>query len=261
MAVKFQKLFFLNLVVVFFISVLPSQGSPQNIEVFYPIQTPSLVPEPISPTLPSPERPPNSQPPPPLSPSSSNDTNSTIAKAVAATAASTIVIAGIFFFFIRRYVLAQRKRERVGDSFQGGQPRVPPDEFARVNGNIKGLIVDENGLDVLYWRQLQDGENENGFRKEILLSPKDEGGREMVRKGSRSKKIEPVQEIPLLRGKSSTSHVPPPEDDDSSETIGPLPPPPSHGIVLKAVEKREAPVQSKFWPQIGRASCRERVCT
>ncbi|XVE92518.1 hypothetical protein REPUB_Repub01dG0104200 [Reevesia pubescens] len=260
MAVKFQTLIFLNLVVlVFFISVLPlaysqSQGSPQNIEVFYPIQTPSPAPQPISPkpstSLPSPERLPDSQPPPPPT-SSSNDTDSTIVKAVAATAASTIVIAGIFFFFIRRYVLAQRKRERVGDSFQAGQPspRVPPDEFAKVNGNIKGLIVDENGLDVLYWRQLQDGENKNGFHKEILHGPKDEeeGGGGMVRKGSRSNKVEPVvQEIPLLRVKSSTSHVPPPEDDDSSENMGPLPPPPSHGIVLKAVEKREAPVQSKI---------------
>ncbi|XWS68926.1 hypothetical protein CRYUN_Cryun04dG0135200 [Craigia yunnanensis] len=257
MAVKIQTLICLNLVVVFFVSVLPfafSQGSPQNIEVFYPIETPSPAPEPISPKpssfVPSPERLPDSQPPPRSPSSSSNDTNSTIAKAVAATAASTIVIAGIFFFFIRRYVLAQRKRERVGDSFQEGQPRVPPDEFARVNGNIKGLIVDENGLDVLYWRQLQDGENENGFRKKILLSPKDEeeGERGMVRKGSRSKKVEPVQEIPLLRGKSSTSHVLPPEDDDSNENVGPLPPPPSHGIVLKAVETREAPVQSNFLP-------------
>ncbi|XP_022776035.1 formin-like protein 4 [Durio zibethinus] len=257
MAVKFQTLIFINLMVVFFISVLPfaySQGSPQNIEVFYP-SAPSPAPDPISPkpssALPGPERSLDSQPPPPSSPSSSNDTNSTIAKAVAATAASTIVIAGIFFFFIRKYVVAQRKRERVGDSLRGGQARVLPDDFARVNGPIKGLIVDENGLDVLYWRQLEDGESKNGFHKEILHSPKDEEEGGMVRKGSRSKKVEPVQEIPLLRGKSSTSHVPPPEDvddDDSSENIGPLPPPPSHGIVLKAVEKREAPVQSKFLP-------------
>ncbi|XVF02354.1 hypothetical protein REPUB_Repub04eG0168200 [Reevesia pubescens] len=253
MAVKFQTLLFLNLLFVSFVSLLPfsySQGSPQNIEVFYP----SPAPEPISPkpstSPPSPERPPDSQPPSsPSSSSSSDDTNSTIAKAVAATAASTIVIAVVFFFFIKRYVLAQRKRDRVGDSFQGGQPRVPPDEFARVNGNIKGLIVDENGLDVLYWRQLQDGENKNGFQKEILHSPKDEeeGGGGMVRKGSR-RKVEPVHEIPLLRGKSSTSQVPPPEDDDSSEIMGHLPPPPSHGIVLKAIEKRERPVQSKFLP-------------
>ncbi|XP_022727283.1 formin-like protein 4 [Durio zibethinus] len=257
MAVKFQSqtLICLNLVVVFFISVLPfaySQGSPQNIEVFYPIETPSPAPEPISPKpssfFPSSARLPDSQPPPRSPSSSSNDTNSTIAKAVAATAASTVVIAGVFFFFIRRYVLAQRKRERVGDSFQEGQPRVPPDEFARVNGNIKGLIVDENGLDVIYWRQLPDGENKNGFHKEILHGQKDEGGGGMVRKGCRSKKVKPVQEILLFRGKSSTSHVPPAEDDDSSENIGPLPPSPSHGIVLKNVAKTDATVQSKILP-------------
>ncbi|XVF84874.1 hypothetical protein PTKIN_Ptkin17bG0074100 [Pterospermum kingtungense] len=253
MAVKFQTPFFLNLVIVFFISISPSQASPQNIEVFYPTQVPPPSPQPISPIpgrLPLPV--PISQPPPP--PSSSNDnTNSTIAKAVAATAASTILIAGIFFFFIRRYVLARRKRERVGDSSQGGQPRVPPDDFTRANGNIKGLIVDENGLDVLYWRQLEDGENKNRFAKEVLHSPKDEeegGGRGMVRKGSRSKKVEPVHEIPLLRGKSSTSHVPPPVDDDSSESLSPLSPRPSHGIVLRAVEKREPalPIQSNKSP-------------
>ncbi|OMO54983.1 hypothetical protein COLO4_36281 [Corchorus olitorius] len=259
---KFQNSIFLSLVgLVFFITIFPcSQASPQNIEVFYPTQTPVPPPLPEDP-LPTPERlPPEPQPPPRTPPSPSSDnTNKTIAKAVAATAASTIVIAGIFFFCIRKYVMGQRKKDRVGDSFQGGQPppRVvaPPDEFARVNGNVKGLIVDENGLDVLYWRQLQDGENKNGFRKEFLHSPKDEEegrGGGMIRKGSRSqsKKVEPVQEIPLLRGKSSTSHVPPPpEDDDSTETISPkLPPPPSHRVVLNAVEKREAPLQSKFLP-------------
>ncbi|OMO57288.1 hypothetical protein CCACVL1_25855 [Corchorus capsularis] len=165
-------------------------SSPQNIEVFYPTQTPAPPPLPEDP-LPTPDKlPPEPQPPPRTPPSPSSDnTNKTIAKAVAATAASTIVIAGIFFFCIRKYVMGQRKKDRVGDSFQGGSR-------------------------------------------------------------SQSKKVEPVQEIPLLRGKSSTSHVPPPpEDDDSTETISPkLPPPPSHRVVLNAVEKREAPVQSKFLP-------------
>ncbi|XVF44107.1 hypothetical protein PTKIN_Ptkin02bG0093900 [Pterospermum kingtungense] len=247
MAVKFHLF-------VFFISVLRfsySQASPQNIEVFYPTQTLSPAPQPISPK-PSGFVPASQQPPPSTSPSSSSDTNRTIAKAVAAKAASTIVVAAIFFLLLRKYVVAQRKRERVGVG--------PRDEFARFNGNIKGLIVDENGLDVLYWRQLQDGENNKGFQKQIFNSPKDDEdqggvGGAMVRKGSRSNKIEPVQEIPLLRGKSSTSHVPPPpspgpgddnDDNDSSELIGPLPPPSSHGIVLKAVEKRQTPLQSKF---------------
>ncbi|PPD71958.1 hypothetical protein GOBAR_DD31141 [Gossypium barbadense] len=204
MAVMFQTLISLNLLVVFFISVLPfssSQSSPQNIEVFFPTQTPPPTPN----------------------------------------HRHHLHLLGMTTI---------RKSERVGDSSQGGQPRVPPDEFARVNGNIKGLIVDENGLDVLYWRQLQNGDNKIEFRQEVLHVPKDEeeGGGGMVRKGSRSKKVEPANEIPLLRGKSSTSHVPPPDDDDSSENMGPLTPPPSHGIVLKAVEKREAPVQSKFVP-------------
>ncbi|KAE8722653.1 Formin-like protein 4 [Hibiscus syriacus] len=245
MAVTFRISILLHLFLLFFISVLPfsyAQGSPQNIEVFYPTQTPP-------PVSPIPEATPLDSPPPSTSSSSGNDSNRTIAKAVAATAGSTIVIAAVFFFLIRRYVLARRGREGTRDS---SQPRVPPDEFGRVNGNIKGLIVDENGLDVLYWRQLQNGGTINGFRQEVLHVTKDEEEEEgggMVRKGNRSKKVEPANEIPLLRGKSSTSHVPPPEDEDSSGNTSPsTPPPSSHGIALKAVEKREAPVQSKSGP-------------
>ncbi|KAE8672953.1 Formin-like protein 7 [Hibiscus syriacus] len=189
-----------------------SQASPQNIEVLYPTQTP----------------------PPPWSPStttssSGNEADGTIAKAVAVTAGITIVIAAVFFFFIRRYDLAQGKRERVGDS---SRPRVPLDEFARVDGNIKGLIVDENGLDVLYWRQLQNEAAMNGFQLEVLHVPKDEEEEEggdgggMFRKGDRSKKIEPTNEFPLLRGKSSASHVPPPPMPPPPPPKSPAPPPP-----------------------------------
>ncbi|KAK8627347.1 hypothetical protein V6N13_134960 [Hibiscus sabdariffa] len=234
MAVTFRTLVPLNLLVLFSFSVLPfssSQGSTQNIEAFYPTQTPPPVsPNPVG-------RPPDfSLPPPP--PSSSETSlsseedhehehehevhdNHTIAKAVAATAATTIVISAVFFFFIKKYVLDHRKR------------RVLPNEFARVNGNIKGLIVDENGLDVLYWRQLLNGGATRGFRQEVLHVPKDEesgvGG--MVREENRSKKIEPTNEIPLFDGKSSSPHAPPPQDDDSSEITSPppsmpTPPPP-----------------------------------
>ncbi|KAK9027639.1 hypothetical protein V6N11_067464 [Hibiscus sabdariffa] len=212
------------MLVLFSISVLPfssSQGSTQNIEAFYPTQTPPPVsPNPVG-------RPPDSSLPPP--PPSSSETslsseedhehevhdNHTIAKAVAATAGTTIVISAVFFFFIKKYVLDHRKR------------RVPQNEFARVNGNIKGLIVDEDGLDVLYWRQLLNGGATQGFRQEVLQVPKDEesgfGG--MVREESRSRKIEPTNEIPLFNGKPSCPHAPPPEDDDSSEIASPPAPP------------------------------------
>lgn len=245
MAVKFQTvLFFLNLVVVvFFISAAsPSQASPQNIEVFYPPPQPPPPPN-ISPNNPPPS-PPGSVPDSEPSSSNDDDTNRTIAKAVGATAASTIVIAGLFFFFIRKYVNERRKRDRVGIHSTSDQPIIPPpaDEFARVvnNGNIKGFIVDENGLDVLYWKQLQlQDVGENNKRR-----PKDEeegGGTGiaigMVRKVSRNKKAEPVHEIPLLRGKSSTSHVPPPVDDDSPQSFSPLS---DHGInALRSVEKKK----------------------
>ncbi|KAJ6431192.1 hypothetical protein OIU84_018645 [Salix udensis] len=106
---------------------------------------------------------------------------------------------------------------------RGGQAVVPlplpPSQFSRIEGNVKGVIVDENGLDVLYWRKLEEEDKKNSFRRE-------------ERRGySRS---EPIQEIPLLRGKSSTSEIKTKKNQpaplQSSMAIpnkqGPVPPPP-----------------------------------
>lgn len=67
---------------------------------------------------------------------------------------------------------------------------LPPSQFSRIEGNVKGVIVDENGLDVLYWRKLEEEDKKNSFVRE---------------ERRRNYRSEPIQEIPLLRGKSSTS--------------------------------------------------------
>lgn len=179
----------------FFLSVIPFSSSqsisPQNIETFYPfpIQSPAPPPKPSTPpnsTILSPSAP---------GPLSSSSSNRNVVKAVAATAASTFVFATLLFFLIRRFViLPRRKSNGDGAGSRGGQAVVPlplpPSQFSRIEGNVKGVIVDENGLDVLYWRKLEEEDKKNSFVRE---------------ERRRNYRSEPIQEIPLLRGKSSTS--------------------------------------------------------
>ncbi|KAI9111728.1 hypothetical protein K1719_017418 [Acacia pycnantha] len=182
-------LLFLSFLFVFHSSVIPlchSQStSPQNIETFYPTPPPSQ---------------PGQRPAPPTgstgSSSSSSSSNRKIATAVAATAAATFVVCGLIFFIVHRCLKRRRKREAVV---------VPQnqiiDGFERIGENVRGLIVDENGLDVVYWRKLQGRSFKRDFQKEVWNKEQLE-------------KTETVQESPLLRGKSSTSHIPPQENDD-----------------------------------------------
>ncbi|GLT40042.1 hypothetical protein SLA2020_142000 [Shorea laevis] len=266
-------------VFVFLVFVVPfsiCQDFPQNIETFYP--SPALPPAPATggppdppvslPSPPPPSPPPPSPPPPSPSPGSSSD-GGTIVKAVAATAASTLVVAAVFFFLVRKY--SQRRKKEGGsggggsggggggsgggggggDGLNVGQFVVTRNEFERYDGNLKGLIVDENGLDVLYWRNLEEGNNRNGLQKQNFDGSKDEEEEEEGRfvHRDRRRKVGPMQEIPLLRGKSSTSHVEiPPVDDNDSAKVTPALPPPSAGVTLMAVGKHEAPIQPPVPP-------------
>lgn len=218
--------------------------SNQNIETFYPFSIPpSSAPQPSFPNSNSPQISPSLPPtnfPLPLpvqSPpkSSSSSSNSKIAKAVAATAASTLVISGLIFFLIKKGIFDRHRRDQEGGGRSslrgGGSIVVPHNESIRYDANLKGFIVDENGLDVLYWRNL-DGKNSiNGSYKESLqknIRIEEKGlGHDEV------KKQEPTQEIPLLLGNSSTSHIPEVNDLNrirSSKT---------DGIALKTIQKPE----------------------
>ncbi|XP_019422680.1 PREDICTED: formin-like protein 8 isoform X2 [Lupinus angustifolius] len=170
----------------------------QNIETFYPIQT--TEPAPTS-QLPEPQ----ASPPTPLllatgpvAASKSSSSNSNIAKAVAATAASSVVISGLLFLLVQRCFRARRRKERISTASVGDRSVAPQiNMFEKSGRNIKGLVVDENGLDVIYWRKLQEHKNS----KKVLSSAKNK--QEDCHEGNQGS----IQETPLLRGKSSTSHM------------------------------------------------------
>lgn len=221
----------LSLLLVFLIIVPICNSQNQNIETFFPNETTSPSPAPAPPISPPP--PPSRQQPvqAPAEETGSSSSNRRIATAVAATAASTLVVSGLLFFLIRR-CLKKRRREEIGRSRSSGSAapgdrRVVPqmNEFERIEGNVRGLIVDEDGLDVIYWRKLEGKNNsKKGLQKEVVRhsskNKEREQGKEKEKQevelqeegdgyggNDQGKKSEPVQEIPLLRGMSSTSHI------------------------------------------------------
>ncbi|RZC59062.1 hypothetical protein C5167_006361 [Papaver somniferum] len=130
----------------------------QNIEVFFPFHHHS---QPI----------PSSNP---LSSSSSNvphhqysttSLDATLAKAFAGLVASIVVVAGVLFF-CRKYnagrgsvntkIMGIRRPREIRVNINNDDHQLKP-----IGGDDKtGLVVDENGLDVIYWRQLQLSSND-----------------------------------------------------------------------------------------------------
>lgn len=72
-----------------------------------------------------------------------------IVKAVAATAGAMLLIAAIFVYFFYKFVLARyHQRHKVGASLLR-ESGVNLEYINKVGGNVKGLIVEENGVDSL----------------------------------------------------------------------------------------------------------------
>ncbi|KAL5100426.1 hypothetical protein RYX36_004753 [Vicia faba] len=199
----------------------PNLPQNQNIETFYPIQIPQQF------------TPPSSQAPTSSTTSSSttnSSSNNKIVTAVAATAAGTLVLSALVFFFVLKCFRAKKKNVRVknnnnnNDSSLVHRNVVPHlNVFEKMEGNIKGLIVDEDGLDVVYWRKLQDQNFDKDMKKGVFLnSPRKRDYDE----GDQGKNN---QEIHLLRGKSSTSHMNifPQESSYTIMKITPPAPPPA----------------------------------
>ncbi|XP_010272108.1 PREDICTED: formin-like protein 8 [Nelumbo nucifera] len=186
----------------FLFSFLPFSSSqpnpPQNIETFFPTPTFNSTNDVTSLSVNE-----TSLPPTPVNPPSHLHTQ-TVVKAIAITAACTLVVAGVFFFFLQRYTIKRlRRRDDQNQTvFRRDQVVVSRDDFRRYD--LKGVIVDENGLDVLYWRKLEGGQKKRSFRK--VRQQLDDGEEELdARKQERRRRTEPIQEIPLLHESSSAS--------------------------------------------------------
>ncbi|KAL6187422.1 hypothetical protein ACLB2K_038821 [Fragaria x ananassa] len=230
----------------------------QNIETFFPFP-PAPSPAPISPYFPPVESPPpEPQPPLPLPlPNKKSNDNSNIAKAAAATAASTVVLCGVVFFFVQRCIVAKRRRNNIGggavigggaaaynntSSSRRGQPAavVNANEFERYDGNLKGFIVDEDGLDVLYWRKLEaKNSKKKSFKKEAMRNR--DAGEEEIDEDHNGEGTSRENELPLFRGRSSTSNMDLVPEGNEQIRMGS-----SRMMAPKAVENREQAAELTF---------------
>lgn len=116
-----------------------------------------------------------------------------VVEAVVITACMSLIVAGILSYILYRYKKGRRiKKDEVESSFR--REHVPRIEFRQHGGRLRGIIVDEEGLDVLYLRKVEPG----CFSK-VWNNPMME---EMKRMDSREDKpsvSEHVQEIPMLQ--------------------------------------------------------------
>nr|GLL31994.1 formin-like protein 4 [Ipomoea trifida] len=146
-----------------------------------------------------------------------SSTRKAVGTAIGATAAGVLVLSGIFFVIFVRY--SRSRKERGGgtavtnpyaDPYPNGSRDVGDrDEFSRFGGKVKGVIVDEEGLDVLYWRKLESGDAKESFKRQAIPSAAPP----------------PPPPPPLLAAeKKSAPPPPPPAPFKSQKPPPPLPP-------------------------------------
>jgi len=91
-----------------------------------------------------------------------------IALAVVATAGAMLLIAAVSFFFFHKFVISRyRRRNKIGASLLR-ESGVNLEYINKVGGNVKGLIVEENGVDVLYVMDTERRPLITGFQNSIL---------------------------------------------------------------------------------------------
>ncbi|KAG5536796.1 hypothetical protein RHGRI_024283 [Rhododendron griersonianum] len=133
-----------------------------------------------------------------------------IVTAVAATAASTLVVAGIFFLIFYKLAMARKpERGKFDSSFRREGSVLSHRQFIQQGGAVKGLAVDESGLDVLYLREPENVDLKRCFSK-IWVNPMVVGGggeeNSIDRKADKSMTPGTIQEIQLLHDSSNTAN-------------------------------------------------------
>ncbi|KAI3499373.1 hypothetical protein L1887_35171 [Cichorium endivia] len=83
--------------------------------------------------------------------------NSTV-KAVVLTAATMGILAGICFYFFYRYVMGKKRRVDMSLRIGPEDKILDTRELRQRGGTLKGVLVEENGLEVLYLRKLDGGQ-------------------------------------------------------------------------------------------------------
>ncbi|KAK1423044.1 hypothetical protein QVD17_18338 [Tagetes erecta] len=201
--IQFTSFFFFFIFSSSFLPQSSSQFTPQNIQVFFPFPRhhhpppPPPPPPDITPPNPTPNPIPNNPP--------SSSSKKTVAKAVGATAGAAFVLSGLLFLLFVKY---KRHRKQKENPYAQDPPvnLMLNNRFTRVEA-IKGVIVDEEGLDVLYWKNLDHDDDEQD----------DYGDKGKIFKKQHLRNDHYIQEAPLLKLKSSSSHLWPSGEEIKSQ--------------------------------------------
>ncbi|GJV35979.1 formin-like protein 4 [Tanacetum coccineum] len=82
----------------------------------------------------------------------------TTVEAVVFTAATMLIFSVICFYFFYRYVMAKKKQIDLSVKIGHEDTIVNTRELRQRGGTLKGVLVEENGLEVLYLRKLEGGQ-------------------------------------------------------------------------------------------------------
>ncbi|KAI3726936.1 hypothetical protein L1987_66743 [Smallanthus sonchifolius] len=79
-------------------------------------------------------------------------------EAVVLTALTMLILSGTCFYFFYRYVMAKKRRIDLSLKVGREETIINTRELSQRGGTLKGVLVEENGLEVLYLRKLEDGQ-------------------------------------------------------------------------------------------------------
>lgn len=155
-----------------------------------------------------------------------------VLQAVAITATISVIVVGIVLYVVYRLRSARRVK-KLESSFRREAPTAAPRvEFRARGAALKGVIVDEEGLDVLYLRKHEGGSMSGCFSK-VWYNPMMEEVKRMNGREEKPSVCEPIQQIPLLQHPSINRYEPemmkkplPPSPPPTPLNCAPPPPPP-----------------------------------
>lgn len=77
---------------------------------------------------------------------------------VALTAVVMFILGGMCFYFFYKHVMAKRRQIDMSMRIGKQDTIIHTRELSQRGGTLKGVLVEENGLEVLYLRKLEDGQ-------------------------------------------------------------------------------------------------------
>ncbi|TQD88933.1 hypothetical protein C1H46_025525 [Malus baccata] len=93
-----------------------------------------------------------------------------LTETIAAAAVATLAIAGILFFLYRFLVARRCTKGKENGSLRRKEVEMNRKEFRQCGGNVKGLIVSENGVVVINLRKLEAGQID-AISLKIMFNP------------------------------------------------------------------------------------------